>query len=174
MAQVANILMYLGPRLGLAPATEALRVVANGLQMTIADMVAEVHDTHHPLSNALYYEDQKEAAKARSAEFLKHRIPKFLGYFERVLELNPAGEAYSVGAAATYVDLSLFQLIEGLTYAFPKAMRDYASRYPTLAALHDAVAARPRLARYLASDRRLPFNDSGIFRHYPELDQDAA
>jgi glutathione S-transferase len=174
VAQVANILMHLGPRLGLAPATEALRVVANGLQMTIADMVAEVHDTHHPLSNALYYEDQKEAAKARSAEFLKHRIPKFLGYFERVLELNPAGEAYSVGAAATYVDLSLFQLIEGLTHAFPKAMRDYASRYPTLAALHDAVAARPRLARYLASDRRLPFNDSGIFRHYPELDQDAA
>jgi glutathione S-transferase len=174
VAQVANILLYLGPRLGLAPPEDSQRVIANGLQMTIADMVAEVHDTHHPLSNALYFEDQKEAAIARAAAFLKLRLPKFLGYFERVLEHNPAGDRHSVGGSLTYVDLSLFQLVEGLSYAFPRAMTGYGKRYPRLAALRESVAARPRLARYLASDRRLPFNETGIFRRYPELDAAAS
>jgi glutathione S-transferase len=171
LAQAANILMYLGPKLGLAPRAAPLRHVANGLQLTITDIVAEVHDTHHPISNALYYEDQKEAAKACAAAFIKLRMPKYLGYFERVLKQNPKGAARSVGGALTYVDLSLFQLIEGLSYAFPRAMKDHAKSYPSLAALHDAVKARPRIAAYLASKRRLPFNESGIFRRYPELDQ---
>lgn len=170
--QVANILLYLGPKLGLAPKDEGLRFVANGLQLTIADMVAEAHDTHHPLATTLYYEDQKEASKQRSADFIKHRIPKYLGYFERVLTQNPKGDNHAVGAALSYVDLSLFQLIEGLHYAFPRGMRHFDKHYPALAALRTMVAKRPNIAKYLKSDRRLAFNTSGVFRHYPELDQD--
>ncbi len=169
--QVANILMYLGPKLGLAPRSTALRVVANGLQLTIADMVAEVHDTHHPISNALYYDDQKDAAKQRASAFIQQRIPKFLGYFERVLRQNPVGDAHAVGRALSYVDLSLFQLIAGLRYAFPHAMELVASRYPALVALHDSVTMLPNIAKYLGSKRRIAFNEDGIFRHYPELDE---
>ncbi|MBW9050957.1 glutathione S-transferase family protein [Rhizobium mesosinicum] len=174
ISHVANILLYLGPKLGLAPDEEGLRYVANGLQLTVTDFVAEVHDTHHPIATSLYYEDQKEEAKARSAAFIKERIPKFLGYFERVLKQNPAGPGHIVGDTLTYVDLSLFQIIEGLVYAFPKAMSNYRRRYPLLAALHDSVEQRPNIARYLKSDRRLAFNTEGIFRHYPELDTDVS
>ncbi|ACI59047.1 Glutathione S-transferase domain (plasmid) [Rhizobium leguminosarum bv. trifolii WSM2304] len=168
---VANILFYLGPKLGLAPEDERLRHVANGLQLTVTDFIAEVHDTHHPIDTSLYYEDQKPEAKARSAAFIRDRIPKFLGYFERVLRQNPGGPDHSVGNALTYVDLSLFQVIEGLTYAFPKAMAKRKADYPALLALHDRVTTRPNIARYLASPRRLAFNEDGIFRHYPELDR---
>ncbi|NNU36709.1 glutathione S-transferase [Rhizobium sophorae] len=167
---VANILFYLGPKLGLAPEEEGLRHIVNGLQLTVTDFVVEVHDTHHPIDMSLYYEDQKPEAKARSAAFIRDRIPKFLGYFERVLRQNPKGANHMVGDALTYVDLSLFQVIEGLTYAFPKAMANRKAEYPGLLALHDAVAKRPNIARYLASPRRLAFNQEGIFRHYPELD----
>ncbi|RUM06414.1 glutathione S-transferase [Rhizobium chutanense] len=167
---VANILFYLGPKLGLAPENEGLRHVANGLQLTITDFVAEVHDTHHPIDISLYYEDQKQEAKARSAAFIRQRIPKFLGYFERVLEQNPNGPDHMIGNALTYVDLSIFQVVEGLRYAFPKAMASREAEYPALFALHDAVAKRPNIVRYLASPRRLAFNEDGIFRHYPELD----
>jgi len=170
VSHVANILFYLGPKLGLAPEDEKLRYVANGLQLTITDLVGEVHDTHHPIAASLYYEDQKEAAKARSAAFISERIPKFLGYFEQVLQQNPMGSNQIVADRLTYVDLSLFQLIEGLRYAFPKAMKAYGVDYPGLTALHDAVARRPNVAAYLRSDRRLAFNEDGIFRHYPELD----
>jgi glutathione S-transferase len=173
VSQVANILLYLGPKLGLAPKDEALRSIANGLQSTITDIVAEAHDTHHPLATTLYYEDQKEAAKRRSADFIENRIPKYLGYFERMLQQNPAGDKHPVGDSLTYVDLSLFQLIEGLHYAFPRGMRPFAKHYPALAALRAAVAKRPNIATYLKSERRLAFNTSGVFRHYPELDQDA-
>ena len=171
IGHVANILMYLGPKLGLAPTDEALRFVANGLQLSITDIVAEVHDTHHPIATDLYYEDQIDAAKARSASFIKHRMPKFLSYFERALNQNPKGEEHAVGGSLTYVDLSLFQLIEGLHYAFPRAMKTSARKYPALERLRRAIAERPRIARYLASERRIPFNESGVFRRYPELDQ---
>ncbi|MBA3812514.1 MAG: glutathione S-transferase [Caulobacteraceae bacterium] len=171
--QVAGILYYLGPRLGLAPQGEAARTAANGLQLTIADLVAEVHDTHHPIAASLAYEDQKGAAKPRAAAFLAERLPKFMGYFERVLTRNPRGAAWIVGDGLTYVDLSLFQVVEGLRYAFPRAMAPFSDRWPVLARLHGAVAARPNIARYLASDRRIPFNETGIFRRYPELDGDA-
>ncbi|MBB4273008.1 glutathione S-transferase [Rhizobium mongolense] len=170
---VANILLYLGPKLGLAPKEDGLRYVLNGLQLTITDFVAEVHDTHHPIATSLYYEDQKDEAKARSAEFIKERIPKFLGYFERVLQQNPQGPQHILGDALTYVDLSLFQIIEGLNYAFPKGMAGYQAKYPALSALHDAVARRPNIAAYLKSARRIAFNEDGIFRHYPELDKAA-
>lgn len=170
VSHVANILLYLGPKLGLTPADEKLRYVANGLQLTITDFIAEVHDTHHPIGVSLYYEDQKAEARARSAEFIKERIPKFLGYFERTLERNPNGPRHVVGDRISYVDLSLFQVMEGLSYAFPKAMAGSSRKYPLLTALHDAVKSRPRIAAYLQSPRRLAFNEDGIFRHYPELD----
>ncbi|HEY3596108.1 MAG TPA: glutathione S-transferase family protein [Paraburkholderia sp.] len=173
IAQTANILFYLGPRLGLAPNVESLRHVANSLQLTIGDVVAEAHDTHHPLSTNLYYEEQKDAAKVRSTDFIDHRIPKFMQYFERVLKQNPAGDRYLAGDALTYVDLSMFQLIDGLHYAFPRAMKTFGKHYPRLAALHDAVLTRPNIAAYLASERRIAYNESCVFRHYPELDKDA-
>jgi glutathione S-transferase len=171
--QTANILMYLGPKLGLAPKVENLRYVANGLQLTIADVVTEAHDTHHPLATGLYYEDQKDAAKTRAHDFIDNRIPKFMRYFERVLKQNPDGDRYLIGDALSYVDLSMFQLIDGLYYAFPRAMKHFGEHYPLLAALHDAVLARPNVAAYLESDRRYPHNESCIFRHYPELDKAA-
>ncbi|OWV97555.1 glutathione S-transferase [Rhizobium sp. R72] len=170
VSHVANILFYFGPKLGLSPKDEKLRFIANGLQLTITDLVAEVHDTHHPIATSLYYEEQKQEAKARSASFISERIPKFLGYFEQVLQQNPWGPRHIVGDALSYVDLSLYQVVEGLRYAFPKAMKARATDYPGLIALHDAVARRPNIAAYLQSDRRLAFNEDGIFRHYPELD----
>ncbi|HEV3431338.1 MAG TPA: glutathione S-transferase [Paraburkholderia sp.] len=168
---VANILFYLGPKLKLAPRDEGLRIVANGLQLTIADLVTEVHDTHHPIASDLYYEDQKDEAKARAKDFIQHRMPKFMSYFERVLAQNPDGPQHLVGKTLSYVDLSMFQVVEGLRYAFPKATKHLADHYPHVIALHDAVAARPNIAAYVQSERRLPFNETGIFRHYPELDR---
>jgi glutathione S-transferase len=171
VSHVANILEYLGPKLGLAPRQEAQRLFAHGLQLTITDLVAEVHDTHHPISTERYYEDQKAEAKARATAFLNERAPKYLGYFERVLADNPAGKAHAVGDRLTTVDLSLFQVWVGLAYAFPRAFAGAGDRYPALAVLAAKVAAHPNVAAYLASDRRIPFNESGVFRHYPELDQ---
>jgi len=170
LSHVANILFYLGPKLGLSPESEAERLAANGLQLTIADLVTEVHDTHHPIASELFYEDQKAEAKIRAADFIQNRMPKFLGYFERVLEMNASGAPYVFSERATYVDLSLFQIVEGLTYAFPSAMRRSEQAYPRLKALHSAVSERPNLKVYRASGRRIPFNEGGIFRHYPELD----
>ena len=168
IAQTANILFFLGPRLGLAPKPDAGRLWAHQLQLTIADWVAEVHDTHHPVASSLYYEEQKREAKRRAENFKAERLPKFLNYFEQVLERN--GSRVLVGNAVSYVDLSLFQMIEGLRYAFPRAMTKQERNHRRVIALHDRVATRPRLAAYLASERRLPFNQQGIFRHYPELD----
>ena len=168
IGQTANILHYLAPRLGLVPDDEAHRIHALQLQLTIADWVSEVHDTHHPVSGELYYEDQKAEARARTESFLRHRVPKFLDYFERVLQHND--RRHLIGGSITYVDLSMFQVMSGLGYAFPKAMARLEQRAPGLVALRDRVAERPRIAKYLASSRRLPFNEDGIFRHYPELD----
>jgi glutathione S-transferase len=173
VSHVANILLYLGPKLGLAPKDENLRFVAHGLQLTITDMITEVHDTHHPLATDLYYEDQVDAAKIRTRNFLDQRVPKFIGYFERVLKQNPHGDTQMVGDSISYVDLSIFQVVEGLHYAFPRAMKTFGKHYPLVAALHDAVLQRPNIAAYVDSERRIPFNESGIFRHYSELDQDA-
>ena len=171
IGQTANILLYLGERHGLAPKTEAGRLWTHQLQLTISDFVVEIHDTHHPIGSGLYYEDQKPEAKARAADFLKARAPKYLGYFERVLEANRAGKGkHLVGARLTYADLSLFQIVAGLRYAFPKAMKRLEKKHRKVVAVHDAVAGRPNMVRYLDSERRIPFNQMGIFRHYPELD----
>ncbi|MFO0649400.1 MAG: glutathione S-transferase family protein [Polyangiales bacterium] len=169
VAQTANVLQFVGPRIGLAPADERGRLWAHQLQLTISDLVSEVHDTHHPVSTALYYEDQKPEAKRRSAEFLKSRLPKFMGYFERALARN--GGEHLVGGATSYVDLSMFQVMTGIAYAFPRAWHRVAEALPGLVALRDRVAARPRVAAYLASPRRVAFNENGIFRRYPELDE---
>ncbi len=171
VGQTANILHYLGPRLSLAPKDEAGKLWAHQLQLTIADLVSEVHDTHHPLATNLYYEDQKAAAVKRSADFRKNRIPKFLGYFEQVLKTNPKRGQYMVGARLSYVDLSIFQIIEGLRYAFPRTMRRQEKDCQGLVELRDSIAERPNIAAYLQSERRIPFNEDGIFRHYPELDK---
>ncbi len=168
--QTANILLYLGQHHGLAPQDEAGGLWTHGLQLTIADFVVEIHDTHHPIASCEYYEDQQDEAHRRTTDFLANRAPKFLWYFERVLARNPAGPTWAVRDALTYVDLSLFQIVAGLRYAFPRHMQRWETRLPHLAALHDRVAAQPRIAVYLESPRRIPFNTMGIFRHYPELD----
>ena len=169
IGQTANILLFLGPRHGLTPRGEEGRLWTHQLQLTIADLVAEVHDTHHPIAVGLYYEDQRPTAKRRAADFVGNRAPKFLAYFERVLQRS--GGPYLNGRASTYADLSLFQVVQGLRYAFPRGMRRLERKIPRVVALQDRVAARPRIAAYLASDRRIPFNQSGLFRHYSELDR---
>jgi glutathione S-transferase len=168
IGQTANILMYLGGRHGLAPKDDAGRVWAHQLQLTIADLVSEIHDTHHPISTSLYYEDQRSEAKRRTAYFWRYRVPKYLGYFERII--GRSGGPYFLGRRLGYVDLSLFQIVEGLRYAFPKRMRRFEKKVTRVIALHDRVARRPRIAAYLASERRIPFNEWGIFRYYKELD----
>jgi glutathione S-transferase len=168
IGQTANILLYLGSRHGLAPKTEAGKLWVHQLQLTLADLVLEAHDTHHPLGPSLYYEDQRAPAKRRSEEFWKERVPKYLGYFEGILKSN--GGAYVTGRRLTYVDLSLFQIVEGLRYAFPKRMKSFEPEIPGLIGLHERVAARSNIKAYLASDRRIAFNEDGIFRRYKELD----
>ncbi len=168
IGQTANILLYLGARHGLAPKAEAGRLWVHQLQLTIADLVLEIHDTHHPLGPSLYYEDQKAPAKRRSEEFWRERVPKYLGYFENLV--SDSGGTFTTGRRATYVDLSLFQIVEGLRYGFPKRMQKFEREIPKLVELHDRVAARPNLKAYLASDRRIPFNEDGIFRRYKALD----
>ncbi|ACS42073.1 MULTISPECIES: glutathione S-transferase family protein [Methylorubrum] len=170
IGQTAAILLYLGPRLGLVGADEADRIWTHQIQLTIADMVAEAHDTHHPVGVGLYYEDQRPEARRRAEDFCKNRIPKFLDWFERVLTRNPAGPEHLVGGAVSYADTSLFQLVEGLRYAFPKAAARALAQTPHVVAHAERIGRLPRIAAYRASERCLPFNEEGIFRHYPELD----
>jgi glutathione S-transferase len=171
IGQTANILLFLGERHDLAPKRDAGRHWTHQLQLTLGDFVDEVHDTHHPIASSLYYDDQRREAKRRAADFVANRLPKFLDYFEGVLASNPSGPAHLVGARVTYADLSLFQVVAGMRYAFPNAMARIAPQYPQVSALHAHVAARPRIAAYLASARRRPFNQQDIFRNYAELDR---
>lgn len=167
VCQTANILHYLGARHALAPADEAGRLWVHGVQLTIADFVAEVHDTHHPVAVSLYYAQQKPEARRRAAEFRNRRLPKYLGYFERILVAN---RGHVAGRRLSYADLSLFQVVAGLRYAFPRAMKSLEPSVPRLVSLHDRVRSSPRIAVYLDSPRRIAFNEDGIFRAYPELD----
>lgn len=170
VGQTAAILHYLGGRIGLAPRNEGARLWTHQLQLTIADFVDEAHDLHHPIASSLYYHEQKAEAARRAVDFRETRIPKFLSWFERVLELNPGGDKHLVGRRTTYADVSLFQVVEGLNYALPRTMEWALQDSPRVAALHAAVGERPNIRAYLESERRIPFNDDGIFRHYPELD----
>ncbi|MGA2549293.1 MAG: glutathione S-transferase family protein [Burkholderiaceae bacterium] len=170
ISQTPNILLYLARHHDLGPTDEVGGHWAHGLQLTIADLVAEVHNTHHPVASSLYYEDQRPEAARNTRHFLAERVPKFLGYFETVLKRNPAGPQFLVGSSLSYVDLSMFQVLGGLRYAFPKSMRRLSGAYRNLLALEREVARRPRIAAYLASPRRLPYDQDGIFRHYPALE----
>ncbi|GLQ91832.1 glutathione S-transferase [Dyella acidisoli] len=167
IAQTAAILAYLGPRLGLVPGGLSAEIYAQQLQQTISDFIVEIHDTHHPIAASQYYEEQRTPARKRAQVFRDERLPKFLDYFEQVLERGNGRQALS---RHSYIDLSLFQLVAGLDYAFPNAMRRTQKRIPRLRALAKRIAERPNIAAYLASPRRIPFNEEGIFRHYPELD----
>lgn len=171
VGQTAAILFYLGPKLGLAPRDTRLRLWTHQIQLTIADCVTEAHDVHHPLGVDLYYEDQKPEAARRAEQFRNRRVPLFLDWFETILSRNPAGDTWLVGRKLSYADLSLYQLIEGLSYAFPRLMGRQLRAYPKLAALHARVGERPNMRRYLQSGRRLVANEWDIFRHYPELDE---
>jgi glutathione S-transferase len=170
VGQTAAILHYLAPQLKLVARSEQARVWTQQIQLTICDMVTEAHDTHHPVGSSLYYEDQKPEALRRAADFCRARMPKFLQWFERIVVHNPAGSRQLVGGKLSYADLSLFQLVEGLRYAFPKAAEQALAKTPAVVTLHDRVAELPKVAAYLRSDRRIPFNEQGIFRCYPELD----
>ena len=171
VAQTAAILLYVAPLLGLVAKSEVQRLWTHQIQLTIADALAEVHDTHHPIAVGLYYEQQMHEAAKRALEFRRERIPKFLNWLESVLARNPKGPTYLVGGRLSYADLSLFQLVEGLLYAFPKACQRALKKTPHVAALHERVKSTPRIAAYLASARRIAFNEDGIFRRYPELDR---
>ncbi|MEO8152453.1 MAG: glutathione S-transferase [Rhizobacter sp.] len=170
VGQTAAILQYLAPQLKLVARSEQARTWTQQIQLTVADMVTEAHDTHHPIGSGLYYEDQKTEAQRRAKEFCHARMPKFLQWFESIIVRNTAGARHLVGGRLSYVDLSLFQLVEGLRYAFPKAAKSALAKTPAVLDLHDRVAALPRVAAYLRSERRIPFNEQGIFRSYPELD----
>ncbi|MES2283251.1 MAG: glutathione S-transferase [Pseudomonadota bacterium] len=170
VGQTSAILLYLGPRLNLVGKGEAQRLWTHQLQLTVADMVAEAHDTHHPVATSLYYEDQKAEALKRAKDFRTKRIPKYLAWFETVLERNPRGNSFLVGARLSYADLSVFQLVDGLLYAFPRAARRAMKKTPLVSALHQRTGQHRRLAAYLGSDRRIAFNEECIFRRYPELD----
>ena len=166
VGQTANILLYLGPLLKLAPDDEQGRLWTHQLQLTISDLVQAIQHTHHPIAHGAYYDDQKPEALAYTKAFFAERIPKFFGYFERVL----GGREHMVGDRLTYVDLSIFFLLEGLRFSFPKRMKSAESAFPGIVALHDRVAARPNIAAYQKSPRHMAFNERGVFRYYPELD----
>ncbi len=168
IAQVANILMYLGERHDLLPAGMADRLWVHQLQLTVTDFVTEIHNVHHPVGSSDYYDDQKPEASRSALQFREERLPKFLDYFEEVAVDSPS--EWMVDHRWTPIDTAIFQLIEGLNYMFPKRMATLAHRYPALARVHDSVSALPGIVAYMKSGRRLPFNEDGIFRRYPELD----
>lgn len=170
ISQTAEICAFLGERHELAPKDEADRLFARSIALTTADFVNEAHDTHHPVGVEDYYEDQKDAAKRRAASFRTKRMPKYLGWYERLIAANPTESGHLVGDRLSYADLGLFQTLAGIAYAFPQRMAALAADYPKTEALAALVAAHPALAAYLASERRIAFNEDGIFRHYPELD----
>ena len=171
IAQAAAILQYLAPKIGLIGESQEEQIFAHQIQLTVSDFLTEVHDTHHPIASELFYEDQIEESKRRSANFIKIRIPKYLNYFEKIISNNKSNSGWLIGNSLTYPDLSLFQIIEGLHYAFPKAFANIAGSYTNTITLRDAVAARPNIASYLKSNRRIEFNTMGVFRYYPELDK---
>ncbi len=171
VSHTANILMYVGNHIGLAPADEQQRHWLHGLQLTITDFIKDVHDTHHPLSNALFYEEQKDEAAAANEKFHELRVPKYFGYFEIVIARNSSASGWLVGDALSYGDTSIYHLVEGMNYAWPKRWASVAGNYPGMCQIRNRVAARPNIQSYLASERRIPFNTNGVFRHYPELDR---
>ncbi|KAI0205629.1 glutathione S-transferase protein-like protein [Astrocystis sublimbata] len=185
ISQTSNILMYLGPRLGLSGSKEGDAYRVNALALTALDGLSdEVHQTHHPIAHDLFWEDQKEESRRCSKEWVKDRLPKHLGFWDKVLKCEKAlpgawsmGESeaspgpWLLGDTFTYADLVLFQCIDGVLFAFPRAMKQAkdSGKYDRVFQLHDAVAARPNIAAYLSSNRRQEYN-IGIYRYYEEND----
>lgn len=168
MAQVADILLYLGDRHDLAPSRIADRYWVHQVQLTIADIVAEVHNVHHPVAMMDYYHDQKPEAARAAEQFREQRMPKYLGWLEQAVAGSDGD--WMIDDRWTYADTSLFQLVEGLRYMFPRRMAAIEGEYPGVIRIRDQVAGLPGIHAYLKSDRRIAFNTDGIFRHYPELD----
>jgi glutathione S-transferase len=168
IAQTANVLRFLTERHDLGPAGEAGRLLVHQIQLTVADLAEEIHGVHHPVDPGLYYHEQKAEALRAARAFRADRLPKYLGWFENLLD--DAGGDWLAGDRWSPADLSLFHLVAGLDYAFPLRMGALAPDINRVRALHDRVHRLPELADYLASDRCLGFNDEGLFRHYPELD----
>ncbi|MCJ1456587.1 hypothetical protein MMC28_006949 [Mycoblastus sanguinarius] len=173
LAQAPNILLYIGPRLGLVPDHENALYHVNQLALTALDGLSnEVHDTHHPVGVNLYYEEQKAEALKKSEDFRERRLPKFLGYFERVLagEASNGGE-WLYGGQLTYADLVLWQCLDGVRFAFPNCFERArkSGEYTKVFGLMEQVEKRENIKSYLKSERRQPYNN-GIYRYYPELD----
>jgi glutathione S-transferase len=168
IAHVAHILAWLTDKHSLGSGRLETDLQLIQLQLTITDLVAEVHDVHHPVGAAKYYHEQKDEALIAAGSFRDARMPKYLGYFEGALAVNEG--PFVLGDKWSHVDTSLFQLVEGLSYAFPRRMAALKDDYPRLHAVRDAIAGIDRVAAYLASDRRISFSEDGVFRHYPELD----
>lgn len=166
LSQTPVICSWLGERHGLIPDGEQARVEGRVWQATIADIVNEVHALHHPIATSLYFEDQREEARRATREFCEERLDTWLEHLEGgISEEGP----FLFGATLSHVDCALFQLVRGLRYALPGPMQARHTNIPRLSALCEAVAAQDRIARYLESARCIPFNEDGIFRHYPEL-----
>lgn len=178
ISQTSNILMYLAPRLGLVPSAEededAIYKI-NALALTALDGLSnEPHDCHHPVATSLYYEDQKTESKRKSQDYIANRLPKFLGYFERVLQGEASkGGKWLYGGNFTYADLVLYQCLDGVKFAFPNATKriEKEGKFGKVFELHRAVQERPKIKEYLASERRQKYSQ-GIYRHYPELDEE--
>ncbi|KAJ1536472.1 hypothetical protein HK405_015213 [Cladochytrium tenue] len=171
VSHVAVVLQHLATRLPGRLCPEQMMEQALQLQLTITDLVKEVHDCHHPVASALYFHDQRDEAIMHTREFLKTRPQKFLAYFEALAPAPGASAGpFVFGSSISYVDTSVFQVVEGLRYMFPKAAPKLLQATPRVLGLCEAVRAHPGVAAYLLSSRRIPFNEDGIFRHYAELD----
>ena len=169
IGQTALILLYLSDKEGLGSGDLATDLKLMQLQMDIADLVEEVHSTHHPVASSQYYADQMDAAYDKAEDFRANRIPKYLIHFDNALAAS--GGPFVLGEQWSHVDTSLFQVMEGLDYAFPRYMAEMQGSWPHLEALQAAVPEIEGVAAYLASENRMEFNEDGIFRHYEELDQ---
>jgi glutathione S-transferase len=168
IGQTAHILAFLADRHDFGAGELEVDLQLIQLQLDITDIVAEVHNVHHPVAAALYYQDQMDAAYEAARHYRDQRLPKYLDHFEAALEEN--GGPCVLGDRWTHVDTSLFQLMEGLDYMFPNRMREL--DYPRLELCRQAMMEIAGVEQYLASDRRLSFNEDGIFRFYPELDSE--
>lgn len=171
--QTPSILSYLGDKLDLAGSNEAEKSWILSHTLTALDLNNEAHDTHHPIAVAKYYEEQKEESLKKSTDFREARIPKFLGYFERVLKGNEEqGKGkYLVGSKLSFADTTLWHVLSGLLFAFPKEMEARKAEFELLfGTFYNSVKEASGVKEYLASGKRKPFS-MGVFRHYPELDR---
>ncbi|SMY24333.1 unnamed protein product [Zymoseptoria tritici ST99CH_1A5] len=170
IAQTSNILLYLSEKLSLLPeGDENGKYFVNQLVLTALDLNNEIHDTHHPIGPSLYYEDQKDASLLKAKDVRENRIPKFLSYFERVLKGNGDGK-YLVGERVTTADVTVWQVLDGLQFAFPKEMAVRRKEFEALFKWYEGFKEEKGLKAYLGSERRLPYSQ-GVFRYYPELDR---